>query len=206
MGDRVYPCGPGGVHLPLPSVDVKIAEDGEILARGPSIMKGYYNNPEATREALQDGWLHTGDLGYIDSDGFLHIQGRKKAVIVTPGGKKIYPEEVEAELLKSPYLLECLVSGNAPSDPNEEPEVQAVVVPNTEVFISEGLEKMGAVDNARVESILRSEVKERCKNLAPYKRVTKLIVRHEEFEKTTTRKIKRYLYTGKPSSLVPPLR
>jgi long-chain acyl-CoA synthetase len=189
--------------LPLPSVDVKIAEDGEILARGPSIMRGYYNNPEATREALQDGWLHTGDLGYIDSDGFLHIQGRKKAVIVTPGGKKIYPEEVEAELLKSPYLLECLVWGNTGSDPKQEPEVQAIVVPNTEVFISEGLEKMGAVDNARVESILRSEVKERCKNLAPYKRVTKLVVRHEEFEKTTTRKIKRYLYTGKPSSLTP---
>ena len=187
--------------LPLPSVEVKIAEDGEILARGPNIMMGYYNNPEATQEALEDGWLHTGDLGYFDRDGFLYIQGRKKAVIVTPGGKKIYPEEVEAEILKSPYILECLVWGESKSDPGQEPEVHAIVVPNTEYFISEGLEQMGAVDSARVEAILRAEVKERCKNLAAYKRVTQLMVRHEEFEKTTTKKIKRYLYTGKSASL-----
>ena len=97
--------------LPLPSVEVRIAEDGEILARGPNIMKGYYNNPDATREALEDGWLHTGDLGYLDDEGFLYIQGRKKSVIVTPAGKKIYPEEVEAEILKSPCISECLVWG-----------------------------------------------------------------------------------------------
>jgi len=188
--------------LPLPSVDVKIGEDGEILARGPSIMVGYYNNPEATRETIVDGWLHTGDLGYLDRDGFLYIQGRKKAVIVTPGGKKIYPEEVEAEILKSPYVLECLVWGGAKNDPGQEPEVRTIVVPNTEYFISQGLEQMGAVDSARVEAILRAEVKERCKNLAPFKRVTQLTVRHEEFEKTTTKKIKRYLYTGKSASMV----
>jgi long-chain acyl-CoA synthetase len=187
--------------LPLPSVEVKIAEDGEILARGPNIMEGYYNNPEATRETIVDGWLHTGDLGYLDRDGFLYIQGRKKAVIVTPGGKKIYPEEVEAEILKSPFILECLVWGESKRDPGQEPEVLALVVPNTEYFISQGLEQMGAVDSARVEAILRAEVKERCKNLAPYKRVTQLMVRHEEFEKTTTKKIKRYLYTGKSASL-----
>ncbi len=187
--------------LPLPSVEVKIAEDGEILARGPNIMVGYYNNPEATRETLADGWLHTGDLGYLDRDGFLYIQGRKKAVIVTPGGKKIYPEEVEAEILKSPYIQECLVWGEAKSDPGEEPDVMAIVVPNTEYFVNQGVEKTGAADSQRVEEILRAEVKERCKNLAPYKRVTRLTVRHEEFEKTTTRKIKRYLYTGKSASM-----
>lgn len=183
--------------LPLPSVEVRIAEDGEVLAKGPNIMRGYYNNPEATREALEDGWLHTGDLGYIDEDGFLHIKGRKKAVIVTPGGKKVYPEEVEAELMKSPYILECLVWGEDHSDPNQEVEVQAIVVPNTEYFINQGLEKMGAVDNARVEEILQKEVKERCQNLAPFKRVSRLTIRREEFEKTTTKKIKRYLYAAK---------
>ena len=188
--------------LPLPSVEVKIAGDGEILARGPNIMRGYYNNPEATHETIVDGWLHTGDLGYLDSDGFLYIQGRKKAVIVTPGGKKIYPEEVEAELLKSRYILECLVWGSSSADPTHEPDVQAIVVPNTEAFVADGLERLGAVDISRVEMILRAEVKERCKNLAPYKRVTKLTVRHEEFEKTTTKKIKRYLYTGKAANLV----
>lgn len=199
--DRAFKDDAAG--LPLPSVEVQIAEDGEILARGPNIMVGYFNNPEATLETLSDGWLHTGDLGYIDSDGFLHIQGRKKAVIVTPGGKKIYPEEVEAEILRSPYILECLVWGEAAGEPGEEPEVCAIVVPNTEFFISEGLEKMGEINASRVEAILRSEVKERCKNLAPYKRVTRVVVRHEEFEKTTTKKIKRYLYTGRSASIGP---
>ncbi len=187
--------------LPLPSVEVKIAEDGEILARGPNIMSGYYNNPEATRETLADGWLHTGDLGYLDEDGFLYVQGRKKAVIVTPGGKKVYPEEVEAEVLKSPYILECLVWGDPAGDPNQEVEIQAMVVPNTEYFLSQGFEKEGAVDPARVEEILRKEVKERCLNLAHFKRVTMLAIRYEEFEKTTTKKIKRFLYTGKTIAL-----
>jgi long-chain acyl-CoA synthetase len=199
--NRDYAFKDDAAGLPLPSMDIKIAEDGEILARGPNIMKGYYNNPEATSEALEDEWLHTGDLGYFDDDGFLYVKGRKKAVIVTPAGKKIYPEEVEAELLKSPYILECLVWGNATGDPGHEPEVCAIVVPNTENFINAGIEKTGAVDSARVETILRAQVKERCRNLAPYKRVSRLIVRHEEFEKTTTRKIKRYLYTGKGAAM-----
>ena len=186
--------------LPLPSVEVKIAEDGEILARGPNIMKGYYNNPEATRETLADGWLHTGDLGYLDSDGFLYVHGRKKAVIVTPAGKKIYPEEVEAELMKSPFILECLVWGDSNSRPGQEPEVQAIVVPNTEYLISQGI-ATSTLDNDKVESILGKEVRDRCQNLASFKRVTKLTVRHEEFEKTTTKKIKRYLYTGKATAV-----
>ncbi len=187
--------------LPLASVEIRIAEDGEILARGPNIMKGYYNNPEATRETLAGGWLHTGDLGFIDKDGFLHIQGRKKAVIVTPGGKKIHPEEVEAEILKSPYILECLVWADQSSDPNSEVEIQAIAVPNTEYFIGQGFEKRGSVDSEKVEEILGREVKKHCMHLAPFKRVSKLTIRHEEFEKTTTKKIKRYLYTGKSSSL-----
>jgi long-chain acyl-CoA synthetase len=186
--------------LPLPSVEVKIAEDGEILARGPNIMKGYYNNPEATRETLADGWLHTGDLGYLDTDGFLYVQGRKKAVIVTPAGKKIYPEEVEAEIMKSPFILECLVWGDSNSRPGEEPEVQAIVVPNTEHLISQGI-ATSTLGNDKVESILRQEVRDRCQNLASFKRVTRLTVRHEEFEKTTTKKIKRYLYTGIASAV-----
>lgn len=187
--------------LPLPNVEVRIADDGEILARGPNIMKGYYNNPEATREALEDGWLHTGDLGYLDGDGFLYVQGRKKCVIVTPGAKKVYPEEVEAEILKSPYILECLVWASEDDDPSRNVEVQAVVVPNTDYFVSQGLEQRGSVDAEAVEAILRREVKKRCLNLAPFKRVTRLTVRYEEFEKTTTQKIKRYLYTGKAADL-----
>jgi long-chain acyl-CoA synthetase len=179
--------------LPLPSVEIKIAEDGEVLARGPNIMKGYYNNPEGTRETLENGWLHTGDLGFIDADGFLHIHGRKKAVIVTPAGKKIYPEEVETEILKSPYISECVVWGEV-ANPGAEPEIEAIVVPDLEHFAAQG---MGTGDKQLTESFLRKEVKERCQKLASFKRVTRLIVQHEELEKTTTKKIKRYLYTGK---------
>lgn len=182
--------------LPLPTVEVKIAEDGEVLARGPNIMKGYYNNPEATAAAIRDGWLYTGDLGYLDEDGFLHIQGRKKSVIVTPGGKKIYPEEVEAEILRSPFVLECMVWGDPAPNPGQEVEVQAMVVPSMEYFVKEGIVADGAVDKSRVEAILKKEVKEHCQKLSTYKRVTKVEVRFEEFEKTTTKKIKRYLYTG----------
>jgi long-chain acyl-CoA synthetase len=176
--------------LPLPSVDVAIAEDGEILARGPNIMKGYYNNPDATWEALEDGWLHTGDLGYIDAEGFLYIQGRKKSVIVTTAGKKIYPEEVEAEILNSPCVAECIVCGQ------EEDAVEAIVVPDWENPALHG------VDAAGIERILQKEVKECCQKLASFKRVTKITVRHEELEKTTTKKIKRYLYTGKADGVV----
>ena len=177
--------------LPLPSVEVKIAEDGEILARGPNIMVGYYNNPEATREALEDGWLHTGDLGYVDGEGFLYIRGRKKSVIVTPAGKKIYPEEVETEILKSPLISECIVWGRPPEDAEPEDAVEAIVVPEKEH------PELRGRDKAEIESLLHREVKERCHKLASFKRVTKVTVNHEELEKTTTKKIKRYLYTGR---------
>jgi len=183
----------GSAGLPLPSVDVKIAEDGEILARGPNIMKGYYKNPDATRDALEDGWLHTGDLGYMDEDGFLYIQGRKKSVIVTPGGKKIYPEEIESEILKSPYIFECVVWGQASGNPAAEVAIEGIVVPNLEHFEKQGL-KTG--DRDFVEAVVRKEVKECCRKLASFKRITRLKVQYEELEKTTTKKIKRYLYTG----------
>ncbi len=176
--------------LPLPGVEVRIAQDGEILARGPNIMRGYYNNPDATRDALEDGWLHTGDLGYIDDEGFLYIQGRKKSVIVTQAGKKIYPEEVETEILKSPYLSECIVCGHSNDSPGQEDVIEAIVVPDKEHPAFEGL------DERAVEEILQREVRERCRKLASFKRITKITVRQEELEKTTTKKIKRYLYSG----------
>jgi len=181
--------------LPLPSVDIKIAEDGEILARGPNIMKGYYNNPEGTREALGNGWLRTGDLGYIDEDGFLYIQGRKKSVIVTSAGKNIYPEEVETEILKSPFISECLVWAQQTDSPGQEAVIEALVVPDMERFQESGTGD--TIKESEVENLLRKEIKERCQKLAPFKRVAKLTVSYEELEKTTTKKIKRYLYTGK---------
>jgi long-chain acyl-CoA synthetase len=133
-------------------------------------------------------------LGFIDADGFVYIQGRKKAVIVTPAGKKIYPEEVEAEILKSPFVSECVVWGQMSDNPGAEAAIEAIVVPNLEHFAAQGL---ATGDKQSVEDFCRREVKDRCQKLASFKRVTRLIVQHEELEKTTTRKIKRYLYAGR---------
>ena len=116
-------CGPTSIHYendvkfgtvgkPLPRAQIKIAEDGEILLKGPHIFMGYYNNPEKTRETIVDGWLHTGDVGRIDEDGHLIITDRKKDIIITAGGKNITPSEIENELKFSPYINDAVVIGD----------------------------------------------------------------------------------------------
>jgi long-chain acyl-CoA synthetase len=103
----------GSVGKPLPGVEVKIADDGEILLRGPNMMHGYYKNDEATHETLEsDGWLHTGDLGYVDDDGFLFINGRKKDIIITAGGKNITPANLENGLKQNRWISQAVVIGD----------------------------------------------------------------------------------------------
>lgn len=184
----------GSVGLPLPGVEIKIDNPGkdnigEILVKGENVMLGYYKNEEATREVLRDGWLYTGDYGRIDRDGFLYITGRKKNVIVTKNGKNIYPEDIELYLNQSPYILESLVYGV--DDPEEdETKVCAQIVPRMETFE----EELGRTPtDEEIHRIILAEVKKVNKKLSSYKRVQHFDIRKEEFEKTTTKKIKRYV-------------
>ena len=186
----------GTVGRTLPGIQVRIDapnEDrvGEILVSGPNVMQGYYNNPQATSEVLQDGWYRTGDLGRVDLDGFLSICGRVKNLIVTPNGKNVYPEEVENELLKSPYIAEVMVYGHRVGSLAE--EVHAVIYPNQEELENlAGKRGTGALSVAELEQVIREEVLAIGKSLADYKRVKRFTIREDEFPKTTTRKIKRF--------------
>jgi long-chain acyl-CoA synthetase len=134
----------GAVGKAIPGVDLKIADDGEILARGPNIMRGYYNKPAETAEVLKDGWFHTGDVGSIDSDGYLHITDRKKDLIVTAGGKKIAPQPLEARLKSHPVVAEAIVIGEGRRFP------AALFVPDTAALAS----ALGAPPSAGAAQLL----------------------------------------------------
>lgn len=186
---------PGNVGLPLPGVEVRIAEpdaegNGEVIVRGPNVMLGYHDHPQATAEALRDGWFFTGDLGRILPDGRLRITGRVKNMIATAAGKKIYPEEVEYHLSNSPYILEVVVAGGRDAR-GEREEVHAHVFPDFKTLGDLARSQGLAFDEAFVDKVLRHEVDLRCHMLAPYKRVKRIIVRRQEFPKTTTGKIRR---------------
>jgi len=185
------------VGLPLPGVEVKVLNPnkdgiGELCFKGPMVMKGYYENEEATKAAFDDeGFLKTGDLGYVDEKGFIYVCGRAKNVIVTPSGKNVYPEEVEFELNKSPYILESMVFGY-PVRGGE--EVWAVIVPDYEAIETD----FGShLTEAKVKEIIAQEVKKQMSHIALFKRVKKFVIRDEELPKTTTKKIKRHLVIPK---------
>jgi long-chain acyl-CoA synthetase len=187
------------VGLPLPGLDVKIlnpGEDGigEIAVKGDSIFKGFWKNEEATVKVFEGDFFKTGDMGYIDSNGYLFITGRKKSVIVTKGGKNIYPEEIETYLSQSPLIEEILVSYQ--TNPNtEKKELVAIIYPNYEE-IDSYCEKHN-IENSDPHKVLTGIVKEMNEDLTDFKRVRRVKIRDEEFPKTTTQKIKRYLFEEK---------
>ncbi len=186
------------VGKPLPGVEVKIFEPddngiGEIIVRGPNIMLGYYNNPEATNEVLKDGWLYTGDLGYIDNDGYIHITGRKKSLIVTPTGKNIIPEELEEKLLQSKWVKEVLVVPRIDLATKNE-EVCALIYPDYELLEEYSIAHNINLEFSDIEKIIRDEIRKVNEDLPIYKRITKFEIREEEFPKTTTQKIKRHMF------------
>lgn len=187
---------PGTVGHTLPDVMVRIDspnEDGigEIVVKGPNVMQGYYKNPAATAEVLHDGWYRTGDLGKVESSGYLTISGRVKNLIVTPNGKNVYPEEVENELLKSEFISEVMVYGHKAGGSAE--DVHAIIFPNQEALDNHAQANNAApMTVADVQAIIKREVQTACNGLADYKRVKKFTLRDDEFPKTTTRKIKRF--------------
>ncbi|NLE25531.1 MAG: AMP-binding protein [Clostridiaceae bacterium] len=179
--------------LPLPNLKVEIDspdEDGigEIKCKGTSVMMGYFNDPEATAEVIKDGWFFTGDSGYIDEDGFVHITGRKKNVIITGNGKNVFPEEIETLLNRSLYIKESLVYGKGQSDGDT--VICAKIVPDKEK-IDEDI-KNNIAPGSSVNEIIEKEVKNTNKSMVTYKHVKEFILQDEEFIKTTTRKIKRH--------------
>jgi long-chain acyl-CoA synthetase len=196
------------IGIPIPGVEMKIIDKdnrgiGQILARGPMIMQGYYNNPQATREVLKEGWLYTGDSGWVDDDGYYYVTGRLKNVIVTQAGKNVYPEEIEAELNKSPYILESLVVGR-PAQGVRGEEIEAVVVPDFEYFDAVAAEHGEMLTEEQIEKTIKKEVGAMCEPLAAFKRVKYVRIREEEFEKTSTRKIKRYLFSHRAEPIEKP--
>ena len=189
------------VGLPLPEVEIKIDAPksdgiGEIILRSPIVMKGYYKNPEATAETLKNGWLYTGDLGYIDKDGFLFITGRKKNVIVTSGGKNVYPEEIEFKLNSSEFIAESMVYGMPVSEKDKGEKIYAIIVPNYEMINLYNTNETSDIEH-EIQEITSREIKKINSVLPAYKKISGFKIHSEELIKTSTKKIKRYLYLEK---------
>jgi len=198
----------GTVGKPIPGVEVGIAPDGEILARGPNIMKGYYKKEEETREALEGGWLHTGDLGHLDAEGFLVITDRKKDLIVTSGGKNVAPQPIENVLKQNPFISNAVVIGGSRKF------IAALVVPNFEKLEayakSEGVKYINRRDLIQNEAVVRfllGEVDRSTPNLAPYEKVKKIALLERDFEIergeiTPTLKVRRNIVEEKYKELI----
>lgn len=190
--NRDYYSKAESVGPPMPGTEVRIFEPdeegvGEIICKGPSVMLGYYKDPEATAEVLKDGWLYTGDFGRFDEEGFLYICGRKKNVIVTKNGKNIFPEEIEYLLLEQPYIEEVIVYGVLEKKSGDT-VVTAEVYPNFDAIH----EKFGKeLSQEKIHDIIKENVEAVNDKMTNYKRVKRIKLREIEFEKTTTRKIKR---------------
>ncbi len=182
--------------LPLPNLEVRIddADDegrGEIVVRGPSVMLGYYKNEEATRQVIKDGWFHTGDYGAFDADGFLHVSGRKKNVIVAANGKNVFPEELEDQVNAIPLVLESVVYGAR--GPAGDEEISVLIVPNAETVYEIGAKTGAEITRAWIEDEINKEIRVLNRRLPLYKQIRRVQIKEGEFEKTTTQKIKRYL-------------
>jgi long-chain acyl-CoA synthetase len=192
----------GTIGKPFPGCEVKIAEDGEILVKGPNVFQGYYKNEEATRETIVDGWLHTGDIGEIDSDGFIKITGRKKDIIITAGGKNITPANLENEIKQHPLVSQCVVVGD------RRPYLIALVTLDPEEAaayakehdLPEDPEQLAA--NPEVRKAIEAHVEEINRKFARVEQVKKIDILPQDLsqeggELTPTLKVKRAVVASK---------
>ncbi|MDR2257977.1 MAG: AMP-binding protein [Treponema sp.] len=193
------------VGLPVSYTDIKIIDPndegtGEIAVKSPSLMLGYYKNEDATKEAFtEDGYLLTGDLGYRDEEGFIYINGRKKNLIVSSGGKNIYPEEIEAHFNGSRVIAEILVLGRKePAFGGE--QVFAVTVPNVETLAQDYPGK--EPDDEFIKGLIKKEIEEVNRSLPGYKKIGDFVLRREPFEKNAQQKIRRFLYKSYETSAI----
>lgn len=199
VGYGMTECGPlisyigwekikaGSCGVLLPTLQIKIdsknpeSEAGEILIKGENVMEGYYKNEEATKKTLVDGWLHTGDLGIIDNDGFIFIKGRSKSMILGPSGQNIYPEELEARFNNLPFVTESLVI-------EKNNRLIALIYPDLDAADEAKLK------SADIERIMEQHRVDVNKGLPQYSQIVKIKLYPEEFEKTPKKSIKRFLY------------
>ena len=184
----------------LPGMEVKIEDKdedgvGEICLKGSNVMMGYYNMPEETAKVIKDGWFHTGDLGYVDDENFIYITGRKKNVIITRNGKNVFPEELEYYLGKVPYVSESMVWAES-DEAGQDDIITATIKPDMEE-VAAALGEEAAKDTAAIEKLLWSEVDRINADLPLFKKIKKIVVRTEDFEKTTGKKIKRFVQTNR---------
>ena len=198
----------GTVGKPIPGVEVKIAPDGEILVKGPNVMKGYYKKEAETREAFEGGWFHTGDIGHLDDDGYLVITDRKKDLIITAGGKNVAPQPIENVLKRNPYIVNAVVIGG------RRKFISAIIAPNLEKLEAYAKQNGVAYIDARelvakeaIQQFLLDEIDRATPHLAPYEKIRKILVLDRDFaveleEMTPTLKVRRSLVEEKFKDLI----
>jgi long-chain acyl-CoA synthetase len=188
----------GAVGPPVPGVEIKIAPDGEILAKGPNVMKGYYKKEHETREAFVDGWFKTGDIGHIDQEGFLVVTDRKKDILVTAGGKNVAPQPIENLLKTNPYVGTAVVVGGGRKF------ISALIVPNFDKLEAyakaQGIpfaSRKELVEREEIRSFMLAEVNRATPNLASYERIKKIVLLEQDFDADTqltpSLKVKRHI-------------
>ena len=190
------------VGTPIMDTEVKIASDGEILVRGDLLMKGYWNNDDATKEAIKDGWLHTGDIGIMDDQNYIQITDRKKDIIVNSGGDNLSPQRIEGLLTLEPQIAQAMVYGD------KKPHIVALIVPDKE-FVAEWAKSNGyenkieeIIENEDFRRLIRNALDHTNENLSIIEKVRRFILTDEEFTvdnemMTPTLKVRRHVITEK---------